>query len=74
MVEVYTEFSRPLLAAAAAAVSYLGKYLVMDKGGLGAHDLYYLCPGFGTALSIYRLGSRERTHSHACIPNASAQR
>lgn len=26
------EFSRPLLAAA-AAVSYLAKYLIMDKGG-----------------------------------------
>lgn len=51
MVEVYTEFSGPLLAAA-AAVSYLAKYLIMDKGGHGHISCIIYAPNLELLYSI----------------------
>ena len=72
MVEVYGILTSPSGGGGGSVLScQVSDY---GQGGTQAHNLYYLCPEFGTALSIYRLGSRERTYSHPCVPKASAHR
>lgn len=68
----FIEFSRPLLAA--AAVSCLAKYLIMDKGGHGHIAFIIYAPDLELLYPITVLvRGRGRTLTLA-IPKASAQR